>query len=235
MAYILHIDTSGEKGIVAISKSGATIAEIPLNESRNNASVLNGKINLAVCEAGIKIADLDTIAACGGPGSYTGLRIGLATAKGLCYALDKPLMLHNKLLLNAHSIWYVANQDPENITNRYYSILPARDKEYFIASYNEDFTEILPPQHMYEDAVLDLINSIDHKSAFVGEMSEQMIQSLHEKKSQFHAIFKHSAVHVDTWSSYSYNKYKQKEFADLAHSEPFYLKEVYTHKPKTTS
>src|ERR1019366_2430074 len=105
MHYLLHIDTSTDTGAVAIGGDGNLLAYRANTETRNHATTINNMINDVLAEVKISLEDLSCIVVCAGPGSYTGLRIGLATAKGLCYALDKPLMLDNRLTLLAYQAY----------------------------------------------------------------------------------------------------------------------------------
>src|ERR1035437_1453422 len=102
MQYLLHIDTSTDTGVVALNCDGVILAYKVNEEARNHASTINIMIEKLLAGVKISLSDLDGIVVCAGPGSYTGLRIGLATAKGLCYALNVPLILDNKLTLLAY-------------------------------------------------------------------------------------------------------------------------------------
>src|SRR5690606_627052 len=95
---ILQIDTATSVCSVAVSRSGITIATAELDEPNVHASKLTRLIEKVVFDAGIKLSDLDAVAVSKGPGSYTGLRIGVSTAKGLCYGLDIPLIGIDSLL-----------------------------------------------------------------------------------------------------------------------------------------
>src|SRR5882672_2766392 len=102
MEYLLHIDTSTDTGLLAIGCDGQLLAHSMIEESRNHAGTINNMINSLLADAHISFRQLSAVAVCAGPGSYPGLRIGLATAKVLCYALEKPLILDNKLTVLAH-------------------------------------------------------------------------------------------------------------------------------------
>ena len=92
MAYILHIDTATDNSLVALSRNGQLLSAIENNGQRNHASFINNHIDEVLKAAGIGLPQLSAIALCGGPGSYTGLRIGVSAAKGLALSIDARLI-----------------------------------------------------------------------------------------------------------------------------------------------
>lgn len=223
MAYILHIDTSGDTGIVALSNNGTVLGSIANANTRNHAASINLHIEKVMTDAGITLQQLDAIAVCGGPGSYTGLRIGLATAKGLCYALNKPLMLQHRLLLLLLNDYYAQ----QNAFDSYNSILIAREKEYYFASYNNKLEILAEPQHVVEENLPAIISQNNVKSLLVGDFNDTVTNMFQQKDVSFKAK---TAVDIKSWAIYAFEQYNASNFADLAHSEPFYLKQVFTHK-----
>lgn len=225
MAYILHIDTSAETGLVALSRNGVVAQSITNADTRNHAAVLNLHIEKVLADAGIGLQDLNAIAVCGGPGSYTGLRIGLATAKGLCYVLDKPLMMHHRLLLLLLEHYY------KHLTayEVYAAILNARDKEYYFASYNNKLEPIIQPGHILEDRAAEIKHILGGKTLLAGDINENIHTIF---SSNDNSIINSANINIDSWAQYAFEKYDCHEFVNLAHAEPFYLKQVFTHKPK---
>jgi tRNA threonylcarbamoyladenosine biosynthesis protein TsaB len=222
MDYLLHIDTSGDTGTVAIAGDGIVKALRTNNEARNHAGAINGMIDDALADAGIMFPDLGGIVACGGPGSYTGLRIGVATAKGLCYALDKPLLLDNKLTLLAYQAWHVQ----QNTFDIYLAGITAREKEYFVAVYDNQFSCILPPQHITEDQLQEIAG--DRKNIHItGNAAQSICYYLKVNNLADEPVV---AINSDQWAFYAFEQYKANNSVDLAAAEPFYLKQVYTHK-----
>jgi len=221
MIYLLHIDTSGEIGTVAISGDGVVLSFVSTEETRNHASAINNMITHVIAEAGISVNQLSAIAVCGGPGSYTGLRIGVATAKGLCYALDIPLILDNKLTLLAYTAY--KNQPAYA---QYISLLLAREKEYFVSVYDQNLTCMVPPQHVTEDALISSIEK-NARTYMVSDASKNAIDNLQINNLQ---VENNTKIELNSWSFYSFEKYNCNHFVNLADAEPFYLKQVYTHK-----
>ena len=219
MTYILHIDTSAETGLTAISKDGIVVAKVLNTETRNHASTINLHIEQAASEAGIELKDLSAISVCGGPGSYTGLRIGLSTAKGLCYVLGIPLMMHSKLVLLSAETAY------QNSHQYIISVLQARDIEYFVAVYNNELKEEIASQHIFEEQLKELLNPYLSNAVFVGFKNE-FLNSLSSN------IIEKANPDIESWSKYALAQYDTENFSNLEYSEPFYLKQVYTHKPK---
>jgi len=222
MPYILHIDTSADNAIVALSCNGIILHNKISNEARNHAGSINLLIETLITEAKISFTDLSAIATCGGPGSYTGLRIGLATAKGLCFALDKPLILDNKLTL----LSYQSFVNHQVKFEEYITVLTARAKEYFIAVFDTDFNCMLEPRHITEEQLITITDT--KKEIFLTIDSEAIPEIL-----KSHKILKvETDVNIDfkQWAKYSFNRFKCHDIEILSTSEPFYLKQVYTHK-----
>ncbi len=221
MVYLLHIDTSSDSGVVAVSADGSIIASAANEESRNHAASVNTMITDVLRKAGIALQQLHGIVVCAGPGSYTGLRIGLATAKGLCYVLDKPLFLCNKLTLLAYQAWLINNNRHSN----YISLLTARDKEYFITIYNSSFDCVLPPRHIMSSELQGILSS--ENSYIIMDVSFDIINEFKISDLQ---ISQDIEISLDSWAKYALNEYNCNNNVNLATAEPFYLKQVYTHK-----
>lgn len=214
MEYILHIDTSGATGIVMLAGNGEVIAMERNEAEREHAGTVNGMIDTVMQSAGIQLSQLAAIAVCSGPGSYTGLRIGLATAKGLCYVLDKPLIMQNKLDL-------LVDNTANMITM---SILPARIGEYFVAIYDAERNELLPAQHADTEEIIRLAGRFKVQS-LIGEASEDVISII--KYIKCHLI---TEINLYFWAESSISLFYNKQFSNIATAEPLYLKSVYIHK-----
>lgn len=225
MNYILHIDTSGDTGSVFIAGDGSVLSMITNTDSRNHAAVLNEHINTVLADAGISLPELSAIAVCGGPGSYTGLRISLSTAKGLCYVLDKPLMLHNKLELMALEQYYKHLSEYDVYT----AFLPARDKEYFICSYSNKKEVIIKPRHIVEEEIPVLFEGVEADVLVTCTAGTEMRRIIKDKSVRYETI---KGIDNSIWAVYALQQYNLHSFVNLSTSEPFYLKQVHTHNPK---
>lgn len=215
LALILNIETATKNCSVSISKVGETIALKEINDGNySHAEKLHELIKQVVLEAKIELSDLNAIAVSKGPGSYTGLRIGVSAAKGLCFALDIPLISVNTLQSLALSI---------SIEKGYkIPLLDARRMEVYSQVFGnktekirEVYAEIITP-----DSFTDYLN--DQKVYFLGDGAEKCKEIItHEN-----AIFiDNKFPSAKEMSAISYEKFKKDEFEDVAYFEPFYLKE----------
>ncbi|MCK7558859.1 tRNA (adenosine(37)-N6)-threonylcarbamoyltransferase complex dimerization subunit type 1 TsaB [Chitinophaga sedimenti] len=147
MALILNIDTATSIGSVCLAKDGEVLHTIRNAEQRDHAARLPLFVREVLQTAGITSAQLDAIAVSAGPGSYTGLRVGAATAKGLCYAWKKPLIAIGTLELMANGmINATGNKDA-----LYCPMIDARRMEVFTAVYDASITPLLVPQALVLD------------------------------------------------------------------------------------
>lgn len=220
MDYLLHIDTSAAPGIVALTGDGNLLAYRTILDARDQASVINTLIHETADEAGLKLANLSAIVVCAGPGSYTGLRIGMATAKALCYVLDKPLLLDNKLTLLAYQLFY-SNYKQYDV---FMALLKARDKEYFITTHDENFNCIIQPKHVFEDELKDIFTDTK-KVLITTDVSTENINMLMANEIEITADVN---INIQLWSKYAYEGFKCNRIVNLSTAEPFYLKQAYT-------
>lgn len=228
MAYILHIDTSAETGIVALAKAGVLLASIEQQDARNHAATINNDIMRLLAENKIGFHDIAAFCVNGGPGSYTGLRIGLATAKGFCYALGKPLIMHNRLQLLCLESAY----DKDNSADYHMAVLQARAGEYFVAVYDNALVTVQASQHLFEDGMEEFTGSLKDNLSCTGYINDAVIAALSTKKVTFNPT---TRVHLESWATYAWAEYNCNRIVSLAHAEPFYLKQVYTHKQKISN
>ena len=226
MALILNIDTALDTASVCLAKDGKELsiaknirlqADFPGEKQKDHAAWLHPAIKEIFEKNNSELKTVDAVSVTGGPGSYTGLRIGMATAKGICYALNKPLITLNTLQVMANA----AGNEPADLLC---PMIDARRSEVFTAIYSKDLQIIKEPaaielnEKSFDEELLT--NSI----CFFGNGSIKF-QSI--KKNQ-RAIFSNIISDASSMISLSEGKYKRQEFADLAYSEPLYLKEFYT-------
>jgi tRNA threonylcarbamoyladenosine biosynthesis protein TsaB len=228
MVSILNIETSTSVCSVALSVNGEIVS---IKESDNEYSHAE-QITLFSQEvleiAGKKMGDLDAIAVSKGPGSYTGLRIGVSTAKGFCYSLGIPLIAVSTLEAMAVGI-----QNLENVRNVKAFVSPmidARRMEVYNAIFDSEMSEILPigARIIDEDSFNELLT--DNKIFFAGDGAPKCKEALSKNENAvFIDNFNPSAAYVALLANRKFNK---SEFEDTAYFEPFYLKDFVAGIPK---
>lgn len=214
MTHLLFIDTSASVATIALSTDGNLTTVRTHENAHEQAAVINYMIEEVLQKAAVTINEIDAICICAGPGSYTGLRVGLSVAKGLAYAADKPLMLFNKLDILS---W---QQHPEN---SFIIALKARAGEYFVALFDKEGNSLGEPQHAFEQ---DLLKYIDEGFHFI---TDDELFSLAAPKT---LIPTNTAIDIQHWIVKATLRFHSKQFDDLAYSEPFYLKAAYTTQNK---
>ncbi|MBS1643591.1 MAG: tRNA (adenosine(37)-N6)-threonylcarbamoyltransferase complex dimerization subunit type 1 TsaB [Bacteroidetes bacterium] len=224
MGMLLHIDTSGSPGVVMLANNGKVISSQKATSEREHAAHINRMLDQVLMTANIQFSDLDAVCVCNGPGSYTGLRIGLSTAKGLCFALSKPLITHSKLVLYLDS---QSKYDQEY--QKIIALLPARTDEYFIAGRGADFE--LAPCHIHKNDWNSLMEQNREDLVIIGTIPQEMQAELTEQNIPFIFI---DQIDLSAWAQLTHTSFIASKFADLAYDEPKYLKEVHisTKKPK---
>jgi tRNA threonylcarbamoyladenosine biosynthesis protein TsaB len=223
MALILNIDTSTGKAGVCLSKDGSLLALAENQDQKEHSSWLHPAISRLLQETGHSIRDLQAVAVTAGPGSYTGLRVGMAAAKGLCYALAIPLITENTLKVMA----FAASQQLSG-TDLLCPMLDARRMEVFTAIYTNELTPLLPPTAMIIDENSFSEYLLNRQVSFFGEGSYKCKQLIIGPSAAFIDL----PYHVGYLGILSFSRYLQGEFTAVAYSEPVYTKEFYTHTKK---
>ncbi|MEL0455081.1 tRNA (adenosine(37)-N6)-threonylcarbamoyltransferase complex dimerization subunit type 1 TsaB [Flavobacteriaceae bacterium SZ-1-7] len=223
MAYILNIETATTNCSVSISKNGEIVVLKEDNDkSYSHAERLHVYINDALKEAHIAPQDLSAIAISKGPGSYTGLRIGVSAAKGLCFALDKPLISVSTLKAIAHKV----NTEEGFIV----AMLDARRLEVYSAIYNSNHQKIRETQAQVLDENAFAEYLAKGKVYFVGNGVEKTKSLINHHN----AIFIEGELpSANEMGHLAYNKYKISDTEDVAYFEPYYLKDFVALKPKS--
>ena len=214
MEYILNIETATKNCSVALAKDGKTIVckEIA-EEGYSHAERLHVFIEEVIKEAGITLNDLSAIAVSQGPGSYTGLRIGVSAAKGLCYALNIPLVSVDTLQVLACQVIIA-----EGLI---IPMLDARRMEVYSAIFNSK----LEKQREIQAEVIteNSFETISETVYFVGDCSEKCQSVL--VKSNFVFLEEVKYPSAKEMSVLSFSKFKNSDFEDVAYFEPYYLKD----------
>ncbi|MBF4486944.1 MULTISPECIES: tRNA (adenosine(37)-N6)-threonylcarbamoyltransferase complex dimerization subunit type 1 TsaB [unclassified Flavobacterium] len=220
MSFILNIETATKNCSVSIAKNGATIVckEIA-EEGYSHAEKLHVFIEEVIAEAGISAQDLAAVAVSQGPGSYTGLRIGVSAAKGLCFALNIPLIAIDTLQT-------LASQAKVS-DGKIIPMLDARRMEV----YSEVFNASLEVERGIEAEVIteDSFASYTETVYFVGDCADKCKPVLTKENFIFLEEIKFPSAAA--MSKISYDKYQKSDTVDVAYFEPYYLKDFMMAPP----
>lgn len=224
MSYLLHIETSTTVCSVAISKNEKLISHLEINNGYTHAENLSIFINRCLHDACIATNQLEAIVVSMGPGSYTGLRIGVATAKGLCYALNIPLIAINSLQALAYSV----SQEIKDHNAFYIPMIDARRMEVYASVFDSKNNTIKSTEAIIIDEK-SFENELSNKTYFFGDGSEKC-KDVITKENAFFLAHKYpsalSLIHL------GYQKFLKKEFENVAYFEPYYLKDFIATTPK---
>ena len=222
MALILSIETSTTNCSVSLSKNGKLlVVKEDYDKNYSHAERLHVYINDVLKYAKVSAKDIDAVAISKGPGSYTGLRIGVSAAKGLCYALDIPLISIPTLESLAHQV----------TTNNgvIVSMLDARRLEVYSAVFDSNYQQI-------RETIAEILNE-DSFSKYLQNGDVYFIGNGVEKTKRL--ISHQKAIYIDDklpsakeLGNIAFNKYKISDFEDVAYFEPYYLKDFVAIKPK---
>ncbi|GGC02481.1 tRNA (adenosine(37)-N6)-threonylcarbamoyltransferase complex dimerization subunit type 1 TsaB [Dyadobacter sediminis] len=222
---LLSIDTSIRGCSVAVHENSGLLASYDLNTDKSSSSILTTLIKSAVEHSGYDLADLDAVAIAKGPGSYTGLRVGVSTAKGLCYALDKPLIAINTLQAMALQV------APFYAGHLLCPMIDARRMEVYAAVFDDQNNFVWPTQAviMNDASFQDLLT--DHKVVFFGDGAAKCKPLLLEHPN---AIFPEMEIRPSaiTIGKLAVQAFETNQFEDVAAFEPYYLKDFMSPPPK---
>lgn len=223
MALILNIDTATQTAGICLADDGKTLAILANDAPKEHAVWLHSAAQRLLTDTGLRMRDLHAVAVTAGPGSYTGLRVGMAAAKGFCYALGIPLITESTLKVMAF-----AAHEQRGGDDLFCPMIDARRMEVFTAIYRPDMTEMLPASAMIidEHSFSDWLSG--HRISFFGDGSDKCKPLLKSPNASFVEVGYHSGY----LGILSFLRYLQKEFTGLAYSEPVYTKEFYTHTRK---
>lgn len=223
---ILSLDTSTTVCSVALHSQGVLLGCYELFTERTSSAMLTTLLNDVVRQAGYELGQVDAIAVAKGPGSYTGLRIGVSTAKGLCFALDKPLLAINTLAAMTEQI---RTYFPP--TYVLCPMLDARRMEVYCALYDTSGHELQPTsaQIIDETSFADWLNK--GQVVFFGDGAAKCRALLDQYPT---AIFPDANVvpSARTIGQLATRAFSAAEFENVATFEPFYLKDFMTTQPR---
>lgn len=213
--YILHIETSTKTCSVAVSK-GADCIALAENFEGDHTVVLNALIRDVLAQSDLKLKAMDAIAVNEGPGSYTALRIGVVTAKGISYALDKSLIMVPGLKVIAR-----AAKDIRPGFQYYASLIDARRDEVYMAVYDHQLAQHAPPQSVkLNEELSPSLGITNHKVVIAGTGAEKWKQFITNWMPEI-VILDPSARHM---IPVALDMFMASEFTKTAIAKPFYLK-----------
>lgn len=214
MALLLNIETATRNCSVSLAKNGETLICKEIAEQNfSHAEKLHVFIEDICNEVGVSLNDLQAVAVSQGPGSYTGLRIGVSAAKGFCYALSVPLIAIDTLLVLAKKI-----QASEGVI---IPMIDARRMEAYTAVFNSNYEKVRATDAEIIDS--DTYKNIDGPIHLIGDGAMKFQSVLTDSKFKFYPEIEFPSA--NEMSLLSFNKYKNEDFVDVAYFEPFYLKD----------
>ena len=222
MSYILHIDSTTKVCSIALSKEDELIQLVELDsDGLAHSEKLHLFIEECLEKAALKPSDLSAISVSKGPGSYTGLRIGVSAAKGLCYGLNIPLIAIETLTAMAHSVASNVESDATLIP-----MIDARRVEVFCSIHQSGTTTKSVHSRILDEEPFDEITS--EKVYYFGDGAEKAREHLN-------ATWKYLPEPKTTAKNLiplAWEKFQNKDFEDVAYFEPSYHKDFKAGKPK---
>ena len=225
MSLILSIDTSTKVCSVVLHSDGKLLAISELYTEKSHSGMLTTLCENVVRYAGFSLNDLDAFAVAKGPGSYTGLRIGVSTAKGFCFALDKPLIAVNTLEAMAYQL-----KDFYDETHLLCPMIDARRMEVYC--------QILDNQmNVISETEAKIINELsfseildEKKIVFFGDGATKCRAEISHKN----AVFLNTEIHpsAKTVGLVATKSFEKSLFENVVTFEPFYLKDFVGTQPK---
>ena len=227
MATIINIETSTSACSVAVSSEGAVLQHSEDFNGRNHAVVLSGFIKEALDHLSRHEMKPDAIAVSLGPGSYTGLRIGLSEAKGLAYALEVPLIGVPTLELMTTGVMFNQFDLPEDIL--FAPMIDARRMEVYTAAYKLALEEVMAPQPLILDerSYADILDR--GPVIFFGNGSDKAAGLIKHPNARFLSGIQPLATGMQALAD---KAWREQDFIDLAYSVPVYLKDFQATRPR---
>jgi tRNA threonylcarbamoyladenosine biosynthesis protein TsaB len=221
MSLILNIDTSTETASVCIARDGIVLASISNPQQKDHAAFLHNAINDIIQKNSLKLNSLSAIAVINGPGSYTGLRVGMASAKGLCYALKMPLITVGSLEVLANAAIATTSWDK---TVLYCPLIDARRMEVYTALFDGGMNEISSPKALIinESSFAEMLKT--QKMYFFGSGASKFERIVSNRNACFLTL----KGSMSSMSKLSFERFQAGNFTDLIDSEPLYIKDFHS-------
>jgi tRNA threonylcarbamoyladenosine biosynthesis protein TsaB len=225
LSFILHIDTATSVGSVCLSKDGQPLQTLVNDKQQDHAATMVLFVQELMKQQQITPADLDAIAVSAGPGSYTGLRVGVATAKGLCYTWEKPLIAVSTLQIMAQGMLSRTN----DMNALYCPMLDARRMEVYTAIYDATLHTTIAPHALILTPEAFSAQIAQNKIYFFGNGSDkwQQLMSPHDN-----ALFVPYILNAADMVPLATAAYQRRNFEDVAYFSPFYLKPFHSTMKK---
>jgi len=230
MAIILGIETATSVCSVALVRDGKLLAIRESVGSRDHSAALTTYIADIFSEAGLTFHQMDAIAVSMGPGSYTGLRIGVSSAKGLCYALDKPFIAVDTLKSLAWQALQNCKQENKNMEDiLLVPMLDARRMEVYTAVFDQNLNYIEPVNaHIVTEESFMAFSG--KEIIYFGDGASKCL-SLLESKANI-SFLNDISLSARAICMLAEREFENHNFADVAYCEPFYLKDFIAGKPR---
>ena len=233
MAVILNIETSGKACSVALTAEGMILRHRETTEGPGHAAFLSDFIKSMLDFAAEKELKLDAVAVSMGPGSYTGLRIGLSEAKGLAYGLDIPMIGVSTLKIMAVSVMFGADMLPDDVI--LVPMLDARRMEVYTAAYDLALNEIMTPSPL-------ILEAGNHPYGEILDSGRPVVffgDGMTKWRDAFGSVLPPNASYVENiiplatdMTALAEQAWTQRSFIDTAYSTPTYLKDFQPTTPR---
>jgi tRNA threonylcarbamoyladenosine biosynthesis protein TsaB len=224
LALLLNIDTATSYAGVCISNDAQVLAAEESRDQKNHGAFIQPAIQKLLKQLDISLNALDAVVISAGPGSYTGLRVGLSTAKGLCYVLQKSLIMIGTLEVMAYaSILAIGDVQAESGDFLFCPMIDARRMEVFTALYDVQLNCLSKPAALVLTEIPAGFLPVEKQIVFSGSGSPKF-KNINLYKNAVFIENEHTVQHLAVLGAKAFDR---KEFADLAYSEPFYVKEFF--------
>jgi tRNA threonylcarbamoyladenosine biosynthesis protein TsaB len=213
---ILLINTALQEANVGIAIDGKLVAQIGNSVQKDHAAFLHPAIETICKNNGTTLKDLKAVSVINGPGSYTGLRVGLSAAKGLCYANQLPLICINTLE-------WMAFGNLEQASDLIIPMIDARRMEVFTAVYSKQMQLVAPPSNLILEANSYAEQLSQHQVLFIGDGAPKWETVCKHENAKFGTPLHNETHHSALAEQY----FKEQSFASLFDATPFYTKEFH--------
>ena len=219
----LLIESSGDVCSAAVSDGNQIVAEKSITEKNSHSTYLASYVDEVLKKSGLQIAELDAVVVGGGPGSYTGLRIGVSLAKGLCFGANIPLIACSTL----RALAVAALEDKPN-AQRVISLIDARRMDAYLGVFNANLEAEIEEHFITIDEQL----AVDYLHGDTVAVGSGAAKWMEEFKLEEKVTNTKSELYAKHLLPEALQKWQQKSLEDLAYYEPNYIKSVFVTKPK---